>query len=345
MIVIGALVDIAFAHHGAGGTAATRTKTTPTAAADPLTGAALTTYLAGRTGKATAAVLDLDTGHEWVLHPTYRFQTASIVKADILETLLHQNGGNVTALQDAETSTALGMIEASNNDDASALWDAIGDADGLAAYNKLAGLTSTTPGADGYWGETLTSATDQILLLKQLALAPHLLTKAAQDYQLSLMHNIDPGEKWGVTGGVPSNVSVALKNGWVPLSSDTDWEVNSIGWVNGDGRDYLIAILTAHEPSENYGIATVNHISSVVYGAFQSGTDGGTTSSTSTTSTASVMTGTGTTASTTASMTTSDTTSTSSTTPTSSTSTATNSSTSTTPTSSAATNSSTATTA
>ena len=51
----------------------------------------------------------------------------------------------------------------------------------------------------------------------------------------------------------------------VPLSSDSDWEVNSIGRVNGDGRWYLIAVLTAHDPGEEYGIDTIEHVSALIY--------------------------------------------------------------------------------
>jgi hypothetical protein len=244
-------------------------KPAPAAAAtqtDPLTTKAMRRLLAGRSGQASFAVEDLKTGKEWVLNPGARDQTASIVKADILETLLYQSQERGTPLADAESDTAEDMIEESDNDDASDLWDQIGAAAGLGAYNVKAGLNQTVGGADGYWGETLTSAADQIELLRQLSVPHGLLSAAAVQYQLNLMENIAPGENWGVTGGVPtSGVTVALKNGWVPLTSGTDWEVNSIGWVRGNRHDYLIALLTAHDPSEDYGINTLDAASKLVY--------------------------------------------------------------------------------
>ena len=164
------------------------------------------------------------------------------------------------------------MIEASDNDDATALWDQIGGSTGITAYNVLAGLTQTTPNTQGFWGETTTSAADQIKILEQLSGPSRLLTKADQAYQLSLMTDIDPGEGWGVSGGVPKGVTVALKNGWVPLTSNSDWEVNSIGWIHGDDHDYLLAVLTAHDPSEGYGINTIRRIAASVYRTF--GTEG-----------------------------------------------------------------------
>ncbi len=59
------------------------------------------------------------------------------------------------------------------------------------------------------------------------------------------MEHITPDQDWGVSGGVPHNVTVALKNGWLPTGEYGSWEINSIGWVRGDRRDYLIAVLTA----------------------------------------------------------------------------------------------------
>lgn len=241
-------------------------------AVDPLTTAAVTKWIAGRKGDVSAAVLNLKTGKQWLLNPSARDQTASIIKADILETLLHQTEKAGDPITDAEGPVPQGMIEASDNADATQLWDQIGGATGISEYNALAGLTQTTPNTQGLWGETLTSAADQIKILEQLAKPSKLLSKQAVAYQLSLMTNIDPGENWGVTGGVPAGVTVALKNGWVNLTSFTDWEVNSIGWIHGDDHDYLLAVLTAHDPGEDYGIATINKIAGDVYATL--GTEG-----------------------------------------------------------------------
>jgi hypothetical protein len=222
---------------------ATSTSARTTSPTDPLTTAQMKRLLARRGDQVSAAVYDIRTGQEWTLKPGLRNQTASIVKADILETLLYQDRDD---LDDAETDTAQDMIEASDNDDASDLYTAIGGPSGLDAYDARIGM--------------------KITLLKQLSLPGSVLPAAAVHYQLSLMENIDPGENWGVTGGVPSSgVTVALKNGWVPLTSNADWEVNSIGWVDGDKHDYLIAVMTAHDSSEDYGINTIDAMSKLIY--------------------------------------------------------------------------------
>jgi hypothetical protein len=232
---------------------------------DPLTTTDAKNWVASRSGQVSAAVENLKTGQEWLLDPNARDQTASIIKADILETLLYQAEQSGQPITSVETSVPQGMIEASDNDDATSLWDTINGASGISQYNTLAGLTQTTPNTQGFWGETLTSAADQIKILRQLAQPSKLLTPAAQAYQLGLMENVDLDENWGVSGGVPQGVTVALKNGWVPLTSNTDWEVNSIGWIKGDSRDYLLAVLTDNDPSEQYGINTINKFAADVY--------------------------------------------------------------------------------
>ena len=64
------------------------------------------------------------------------------------------------------------------------------------------------------------------------------------------MENVSADQAWGVSGGVPAGVTVALKNGWLPLNdANTDWQINSIGWVSGDGRDYLLGDAEHGQPN------------------------------------------------------------------------------------------------
>jgi len=45
------------------------------------------------------------------------------------------------------------------------------------------------------------------------------------------------------------------------------WQINTTGWVSGAGRNYLIAVLTNGNASEQYGIDTVNAVSGLVWQA------------------------------------------------------------------------------
>ena len=93
-----------------------------------------------------------------------------------------------------------------------------------------------------------------------------LLTNADRGYVLRLMENVTPGQRWGVSGGVPARARVALKNGWLPLNqAETDWQINSIGWISGLNRNYLMAVLTTGNPAESYGIDTIDGLSALVW--------------------------------------------------------------------------------
>jgi beta-lactamase class A len=238
---------------------------------DPFS-AAVTSYLAGRAGMVAAAVYDLGTRQLWTTGPGTPQAEASVVKVDILETLLTQQGS--AGLSGADQALAQSMIEDSDNDSATDLWDAVGGPGGIRSFNARAGLADTTPSpcveCAGFawpgWGLTTTTPADQIALLRQIAVPGGLLSTAERGYAAQLMENITPSQRWGVCSGVPAQVTIALKNGWLPLNeAGTDWQINSVGWVSGLGRDYLIAVLSTGNPTEQYGIDTVGWLSGAVW--------------------------------------------------------------------------------
>jgi hypothetical protein len=241
--------------------------------ADPL-GTAAASYLAGRTGTVLAAVYDLRTGQAWSLGAGPPQAEASVVKLDVLETLLAERGGGSAGLAASDRSLAQEMIEDSDNDAATSLWYEVGGPKEIRAFNADAGLTRTSPSScvvcPGFawpgWGLTTTVPADQIALLRELLEPGPLLTPADRNYALSLMENVTPSQRWGVSGGVPADVTVALKNGWLPLdSSNTNWQINSVGWISGHGRDYLMAVLSTGNPDEQYGIDTINQLGALVW--------------------------------------------------------------------------------
>jgi beta-lactamase class A len=221
-----------------------------------------------------AAVYDVAAGQTWTLGPQHPQAEASIVKLDILETLYAQQG-NGPVLAGTDRSLAQQMMEDSDNAAATSLWNAVGGPGRIQSFNTAAGLTHTLPSScvtcPGFtwpgWGLTTTTPADQIALLRELIEPSTLLTDAQRQNALGFMENVTPGQRWGVTGGVPPQATVALKNGWLPLNSArTDWQINSIGWVKGSGRDYLMAVLTTGNPTEQYGIDTINRLSAMVWG-------------------------------------------------------------------------------
>ena len=54
-----------------------------------------------------------------------------------------------------------------------------------------------------------------------------------------------------------------MKNGWLPVGGG--WTVNSIGWVSGFGRNYLIAVTTQGDPSMGYGIDSITMVAAAAW--------------------------------------------------------------------------------
>jgi Beta-lactamase enzyme family len=239
---------------------------------DPL-GTAAASYLSTRTGTVLAAVYDVRTGQTWRLGQGKPQAEASVVKLDVLETLLAERGGD-GGLSPSDASLATQMIEDSDNSAATSLWYEVGGPARIRGFNADAGLTQTAPSpcvvCAGFswpgWGLSTTTPADQIALLRKLITPSSLLTDAERDYALSLLENVTPSQRWGVSGGVPAQVTVALKNGWLPLAgADSDWQINSVGWISGGGRNYLMAVLVAGNPTEQYGIDTIDQLSAMVW--------------------------------------------------------------------------------
>jgi beta-lactamase class A len=208
-------------------------------------------------------VFDAVTGHVSIYRAGETMTEASIMKVDILEVLLAHTQAIGLSLSEDQRELCRSMIEESDNDAAQSLWDSLGGAAAVARYNSAAGVTRTRPNEAGYWGLSTTSALDQVRLVEKISYANSLLTGRSRMYALDLMSHVDPTQSWGVSAGVPSGVVVALKDGWYPI--DGVWQVNSVGYIRGEGRDYVIAVLVGHETTEAAGIRTIDGLSTLIW--------------------------------------------------------------------------------
>ena len=200
-------------------------------------------------GRVSVAVLDLRTGVS-AGYGGGEFDTASIVKVDILAALLLRTQGRLTPAEQAEATT---MIENSDNDAATELWEAIGGQQGLDAANKRLGLRDTEGGPGLLWGLTQTTAGDQLRLLRQVFSEDSVLP--SQAYLQGLMAHVETDQRWGVSAA--GYGSCELKNGWLQRSQTGLWDVNSIGRVTRGSHSYLIAVLSKGSATEAQGITLV----------------------------------------------------------------------------------------
>jgi hypothetical protein len=229
-----------------------------TPSARPDLAAALAPEIRDDGGHFAVAVDDLTTGSQEAYGGTGEFVTASIVKVDILVTLLYQAQEAGQALTGEDQALATTMIENSDNDAASDLYDDVGGAGAIDDANRVCGLTETTVGTGGYWGLTTTTVDDQIRLLRVVFTRPSQLSPASQDYIQSLMSQVEADQQWGVTAAAGPGTRSMVKNGWLPNPSL--WEINSIGEITRGGQRMLIAVLSDDNATEGSGISLVEDV-------------------------------------------------------------------------------------
>ena len=135
------------------------------------------------------------------------------------------------------------------------------------ALDAAAGLTQTTPDSAGYWDLSTTTAADQVQLLRTVAYSNGVLDDAVRSaaYELNLISRISKPAKPGVSPPANGSGRDGCAEKWVAPVGRRGWQVmNSIGHVEGDGRDYVIAVLT-DGPTEAGGIATIQALSELIW--------------------------------------------------------------------------------
>lgn len=241
-------------------------KPTPTASPKPKLTAqqSLTTAVAplvtADNDDVAVAVYDLSTGQFASYGGTREFITASIVKADILSTRLYQLQQQGASLSATQQALAVKMIEHSDNNAATALYDDDGEASGIDAANHVFGLTETTIGTGGLWGLTTTTVDDQVRLLRQIFTTSSALSPDSRAYIQGLMGEVETDQQWGVSSAADSGTWFGVKNGWLPDPKTGLWEINSIGKVTHDGQSMLIAALSTDNRSMSGGISEIESV-------------------------------------------------------------------------------------
>ncbi|MFF9812026.1 serine hydrolase [Streptomyces sp. NPDC014006] len=223
----------------------------------------ITEALAGRTGTVALGVYDRTTNTTCTLRATSSFDSASTVKVTVLATLLWDAKKHNRYLTDREATLTKAMITQSDNDATSALWKQLGLTK-IKGFLAAAGMTKTTPGADGYWGLTQVNVTDEQNLLKLVTAKNSVLSDNSRAYILELMGQVVSSQRWGTPAGAPSSVAVHVKNGWLQRATH-GWRVHSLGTFNGAGHDYTITVLTQDNSTMSYGVTTIQNVAKVIH--------------------------------------------------------------------------------
>jgi beta-lactamase class A len=206
----------------------------------------------------SVAVLDRKTGAVYSYRGKEKYETASIVKVQVLACILLRAQDKGRGLTANELSLAKRMIRLSDNDATTTLYGQLGRIGGLSSCNKRLGLTSTV--VNSSWGLTRTTVDDQVKLLSELVDKKGPLDAGSREVAFTLMTTVDAAQDWGVGAPAKAAEKVAIKNGWLSRSTEANrWIINSVGRISG-GADVSIAVLSHNHNTMNGGISVVEKV-------------------------------------------------------------------------------------
>ena len=210
----------------------------------------------------SVSVYDVTARRTLTVGSTSGMVTASVVKLELLETLLAVRQAAHRQPTATDRRHLVPMIERSSNADATWVYGELGGRAGVRRWEHHLGLalSRTVLGPGGYWGLTTTNAAQQIVLLKNLVAANSPLSATRRAYALYLMRHVEQDQRWGVPV-VATSGTAANKNGWVNVVRDHNyWAINSVGVVTVNGHELLVAVLTQHNHGSAAGVQRVEQL-------------------------------------------------------------------------------------
>ncbi|MFI7547617.1 serine hydrolase [Actinoplanes sp. NPDC049599] len=208
----------------------------------------------------SVAVLDKKTGQRYSYRGSKKYDTASIVKVQVLACALLKAQDAGRGLSATELSLAKPMIRLSDNNATTALFTRLGKAPAVGKCNRRLGLKETT--VNNAWGLTRTTVNDQVKLLSELVDSKGPLKAAARKQVFTLMNTVDATQDWGVPAVAKAGETTTVKNGWDTRSADGGlWAVNTVGRVTSDDDvDVSVAVLSHNNQSMDGGITLVQKV-------------------------------------------------------------------------------------
>jgi beta-lactamase class A len=208
----------------------------------------------------SVSVLDKTTGERYSYRGSEKYDTASIVKVQVLACMLLKAQDGNRDLSANQLSLAKRMIRLSDNNATTALFNQLGKSTAVSRCNKRLGLKETV--VSNSWGLTRTTVNDQVKLLSELVDTAGPLDSGSRKLAFTLMNTVDKAQDWGVPAVAKSGETTTVKNGWDTRSKDGGlWAVNTIGRViNEDDVDVSVAVLSHNNQSMNGGISLVQKV-------------------------------------------------------------------------------------
>ena len=212
--------------------------------------AAARAWAAQRTGDVSFAVRTEQRAWSWRATTSYR--SASVVKAMLLVAYLRRADVRPRALRAGERALLDPMIRRSDNRAADAVHARVG-LPALRALARRAGMRSFV--AHPVWGGSLVTAGDQarfFLRIDRLVPARH------RADAMGLLRGVVTGQRWGIAAALPAGWEIAFKGGWG--RGATRQVDHQAALLTNAGLRVSVAVLTADNPSDGYGAATLQGV-------------------------------------------------------------------------------------
>jgi hypothetical protein len=209
--------------------------------------AAAASYLAGRAGRTSFAVVD-SAGRLSGLHTREHFETASVVKVMMLVAFLKMRSSQHRGLSAADRGLLYPMIHISDNEAASAVYAIVGPA-AVSRVAQESGMKDYAPGI-GWWAFAQTSAADQARFFFALG---RLIPAQFYGYARGLLAGIEPSQSWGVPPIARPRWQVFFKTGALPSQG----LFNEVARLERPSVTFTIAVFTDGDPSMSYGEQTI----------------------------------------------------------------------------------------
>jgi hypothetical protein len=217
---------------------------------------AIAAWARSRQGSTAVSIGDIDDGvvTDLGVTPQVPVRIASVMKVSIAIAFLRTVREDGREPNDDEMNALTGMIEQSDNDDATELWNASDGSEGLQVTINAAGLTNTAYQVGHGWGFSLTTAHDQAKLEAKLA-AGDMLDADDTALVLHLMRNVVPSEQWGFADVVNTSFEPAIKNGWYEDTDDPVWRIHCTAIFDTPAlkHKFSVAVLTRYPATLGMG--------------------------------------------------------------------------------------------
>jgi hypothetical protein len=195
------------------------------------------------------------------------FVLASVAKVYLMAAYLDQVHERGERLGEDDLDLLDPMIRYSDNPSATAVWEEIGELDGLNSFLLSRDIAPLSMTEEGAWGTLIATPREVTNLLRLLA-EGELVDPESTQLAMRLLSRIDEDQAWGVSSGTAeANTRVYLKNGWYP--EEAGWRINTAGAVQTARGTYFLAVFAYPTPTMEDGVQLVEGVASRINAAMR----------------------------------------------------------------------------